>query len=63
MASKHSREPDTPGESQPSGGERATGSHRSSPRSNESEIGFENREDYSAGAEAARVLRASPDRA
>jgi membrane protein len=49
MASKHSREPDTPGESQPSGGERAMGSHRSSPRSNESEIGFENREDYKPG--------------
>ena len=37
------------GETQPSGGERARGSHRSSPRSNESEIGFENREDYKPG--------------
>ena len=49
MASKHSREPDTHGEPQPSGGERARGSHRSAPRSNESEIGFENREDYKPG--------------
>ena len=49
MASKHSREPDTPGEPQPSGGERVRGSHRNSPRSNESEIGFENREDYKPG--------------
>jgi membrane protein len=49
MASKHSREPDTHGESQPSGGERARGSHRSSPQSNESEVGFENREDYKPG--------------
>jgi membrane protein len=49
MASKHSREPDTHGESQPSGGERVRGSHRSSPQSNESEVGFENREDYKPG--------------
>jgi membrane protein len=49
MASKHSREPDTHGETQPSGGERGRGSHRSAPQSNESEIGFENREDYAPG--------------
>jgi len=49
MASKHSREPDDHGESQPSGGERSMGSHRSAPQSKESEIGFENREDYKPG--------------
>ncbi len=49
MASKHSREPDTPGESQPSGGERVWGSHGSPPRAKESEIGFENRQDYAPG--------------
>ena len=49
MASKHSREPDTHGEPPPSGGEKARGSHRSAPRPNESEIGFENREDYKPG--------------
>ena len=41
--------PTPTGEPQPSGGERGRGSHRSSPRSNESEIGFENREDYKPG--------------
>ena len=49
MASKHSREPDSGGGTQPPGGEKATGSHRSSPRSNESESGFEHREDYKPG--------------
>ena len=63
MASKHSPEPDAQGETQPSGGERAKGSHWSSPPSNESGIGFESREDYKPRAEAARVLRPSPDRA
>ena len=49
MATKHSPEPDAQGEPQPSGGERARGSHWSSPPSNESGIGFENREDYKPG--------------
>jgi membrane protein len=49
MATKHSPEPDSQGAPQPSGGERARGSHWSSPRSNESEMGFENREDYKPG--------------
>ena len=49
MASKHSRNPDGPDETQPSGGERTRGSLRQSPQSNESEIGFEHREDYAPG--------------
>ena len=49
MASKHSREPDTSGETQPSSGDRVRGSHRSAPQANDSETGFENREDYKPG--------------
>jgi membrane protein len=49
MASKHSRNPDSQSETQASGGDGTRGSHRSSPVSNESEIGFEHREDYKPG--------------
>ena len=49
MSSKHSRNDDGQGETQVSGGERTKGSHRSAPESDESEIGFENREDYTQG--------------
>jgi len=46
MASKHSHNPDSRSETQGPGGERTRSSHGSSHRS---EIGFENREDYTRG--------------
>ncbi len=49
MSSKHSREPKTPGRDARSGGERARGRTGARPRPNESETGFENREDYAPG--------------
>ena len=49
MSSKHSRNDEGQGETQGSGGERTKASHRSGPGQDESEIGFENREDYKPG--------------
>jgi membrane protein len=49
MSSKHSRDEDGQGETQAVGGERTKGSHRSAPRADEPEAGFEKREDYKQG--------------
>jgi membrane protein len=49
MSSKHSRNDDGQSETEGAGGDGSTASHRSTPKPDEPEIGFENREDYKPG--------------
>ena len=49
MATKHSHEPDAQGETQPPAARGPRARTGARPRPNESEIGFENREDYKPG--------------